>query len=269
MFLEMIAFDQSTMPGLAEYWLSYTQYLEASLFGLLFAILFIIIHQIAERKEFGRMSFGKIILLKSVVYGIGLIVIFFIIYGIMTGFNFYTEDAMAMVQITPTSILFVTSYLVILLIQVVSLNFVIQADKTFGHSNLFNFLTGKYHSPIIEDRVFLFIDLKDSTTYAEMLGSIKYSMLIKDCIADINTLIKKHKAEIYQYVGDEVVISWPTEQTINPSFCIDIFFAFKDLLEDRTDYYQNKYGLVPKFKAGVNGGKVTATEIGDVKRDIA
>jgi adenylate cyclase len=94
-------------------------------------------------------------------------------------------------------------------------------------------------------------------------------MLIKDCIADINTLIKKHKAEIYQYVGDEVVISWPTAETIEPSFCVDIFFAFKDLLEERTEYYQNKYGLVPKFKAGANGGKVTATEIGDVKRDIA
>ena len=121
----------------------------------------------------------------------------------------------------------------------------------------------------MEDRVFLFIDLKDSTTYAEQLGSIKYSMLIKDCIADINTLIRPFKGEIYQYVGDEVVITWITGETIETPYCIDIYFAFKDLLSSRTTYYQNKYGLLPKFKAGVNGGSVTATEIGDIKRDIA
>jgi len=265
----MLSFDQRTMPALSAYWLSYKQYIEASLFGMLFAMLFIFSHQIAERKEFGRLSFGRIILLKSVVYLIGLTIIFFIIYGIMTGLNFYTEDAIAMFKLTPSAMLFIFSYLLILILQVVLLNFIIQADKTFGHSKLLNFLTGKYHKPVLEDRVFLFIDLKDSTSYAEQLGNINYSKLIKDCFADLNTLVTQHKAEIYQYVGDEVVITWPTPQTINPPYCINMYFAFKELLEHRSAYYNNKYGLQPQFKAGVNGGKVTATEIGDIKRDIA
>jgi adenylate cyclase len=207
--------------------------------------------------------------LKSAIYVIGFTVIFFIIYGVITNLTPQSKESIAYFSWTPATILFIATYFLFLVTQIVFLNFIIQSDRTFGPSRLANFLSGKYHIPVIEDRVFLFIDLKDSTSYAEQLGSIKYSMLIKDCFADINTLIRPYKAEIYQYVGDEVVITWLTTQTIDPPLCVDIFFAFKDLLEERTDYYQTKYGLLPKFKAGVNGGTVTATEIGDIKRDIA
>lgn len=270
MFLEMLNIDPSKLSEMSEYWLSFKQYIESTLFGFLFALLFLSIHQIGERREFGRMSFGRIILAKSALYIIGFGLIFLVIYSVMVMiFNLYPEDALEGFSLSKATIISTGSFLVILVSQIVLLNFIIQADKTFGHSNLLNFVTGKYHSPVIEDRVFLFIDLKDSTTYAEELGNIKYSMLIKDCFDDLNVLVKRHKAEIYQYVGDEVVITWPTSKTIERPYCVELFFAFRDLLEKRADYYKNKYGFVPEFKAGVNGGKVTATEIGDIKRDIA
>ena len=34
-------------------------------------------------------------------------------------------------------------------------------------------LVGKYHQPRVEDRIFLFIDLKDATECAEQLGHIE------------------------------------------------------------------------------------------------
>ena len=270
MYMEMLRLDPNSLPeAVTGYMLSYHQYIEATLFSFLFAILFLFIHYITEKKEYGRMGFGKIILLKSVFYVIGFTAIYFIIYAFITNLNPQSKESIAYFSWTPATSLFIATYALFLIAQIVLLNFILQADRTFGPSKLANFLTGKYHLPVMEDRVFLFIDLKDSTTYAEQLGSIKYSMLIKDCIADINTLIRPYKGEIYQYVGDEVVITWLTTQTIDPPLCVDIYFAFKDLLEERTDYYQKKYGLLPKFKAGVNGGTVTATEIGDIKRDIA
>ena len=266
----MLRLDPNSLPeAVTGYMLSYHQYIEATLFSFLFAILFLFIHYITEKKEYGRMGFGKIILLKSVFYVIGFTAIYFIIYAFITNLNPQSKESIAYFSWTPATSLFIATYALFLIAQIVLLNFILQADRTFGPSKLANFLTGKYHLPVMEDRVFLFIDLKDSTTYAEQLGSIKYSMLIKDCIADINTLIRPYKGEIYQYVGDEVVITWLTTQTIDPPLCVEIYFAFKDLLEERTDYYQKKYGLLPKFKAGVNGGTVTATEIGDIKRDIA
>lgn len=270
MYMEMLRLDPNSLPeAVTGYMLSYHQYIEATLFSFLFAILFLFIHYITEKKEYGRMGFGKIILLKSVFYVIGFTAIYFIIYAFITNLNPQSKESIAYFSWTPATSLFIATYALFLIAQIVLLNFILQADRTFGPSKLANFLTGKYHLPVMEDRVFLFIDLKDSTTYAEQLGSIKYSMLIKDCIADINTLIRPYKGEIYQYVGDEVVITWLTTQTIDPPLCVEIYFAFKDLLEERTDYYQKKYGLLPKFKAGVNGGTVTATEIGDIKRDIA
>ena len=270
MFLEMLDIDPENLSLLSKYWLSYNQYIESTLFGILFALLYLFIHQFTERREIGRMSFGRIILIKTALYLAGFGLIFLVIYLVMVVIlNLYPEGALAMFSITKASVISIGSFFLILISQIVLLNFIIQADKTFGHSNLLNFVTGKYHTPVIEDRVFLFIDLKDSTTYAEKLGNIKYSMLIKDCFDDLNTLVKLHRAEIYQYVGDEVVITWPTSKTLNPPYCVDLFFAFKDTLEKRSEYYIDKYGFVPEFKAGANGGNVTATEIGDIKRDIA
>lgn len=269
-FLEMLQLDPSSLPKpITEYVLSYYQYVEATLFSLLFATLFLLIHYITEKKEYGRLGFGKIIFLKSVFYILGFTLIFFIIFVVVTNLNPQSKESITYFSWSPVNSLFIATYIVFIITQIVILNFILQSDRTFGPSRLANFLTGKYHLPVVEDRVFLFIDLKDSTTSAEQLGSIKYSMLIKDCFADINTLVRQFKGEIYQYVGDEVVITWKNSQAMEQPYCVDIFFAFKDLLESKVSYYQTKYGLLPKFKAGVNGGNVTATEIGDVKRDIA
>ena len=40
-------------------------------------------------------------------------------------------------------------------------------------------------------------------------------------------------------------------------------------MEKRSKYYIGKFGVLPKFKAGLHGGVVTVAEIGDLKREIA
>lgn len=62
--------------------------------------------------------------------------------------------------------------------------------------------------PREEDRIFLFLDLNSSTVLAEELGHIRYSELSKCCLADLALSVKKYKATVYQYVGDEAVLSW-------------------------------------------------------------
>jgi adenylate cyclase len=42
----------------------------------------------------------------------------------------------------------------------------------------------------------------------------------------------------------------------------------KKALQKKAKKYQEKYGLVPSFKAGFHYGKVTAGEIGVIKKDI-
>ncbi len=151
----------------------------------------------------------------------------------------------------------------------VLINFISQVSRKFGPGILLPMFFGKYHQPKVEERIFMFLDLKDSTPYAEKLGHVKFSQLIQDCFHDLNLIVLKFDAEIYQYVGDEVILSWKPKQGIKDLNCIAIFFAYQQKLAENILEYQSKYGLVPEFKAGVNVGEATIAEVGDIKREIA
>lgn len=148
------------------------------------------------------------------------------------------------------------------------IDFIQQVDKKFGPGNLGKMLSGKFYSPKEEERIFMFLDMKSSTSIAEKLGHIEYSKLIQDCFQDIQAVIP-FRAEIYQYVGDEVVLTWQKENGLSRSNCINAFFAFENQLKKRKDYYMAKYGLLPEFKAGIHGGMVIVAEVGEIKREIA
>src|SRR5690606_6519858 len=75
--------------------------------------------------------------------------------------------------------------------------------------------------------------------------------------------------QVYQYVGDEVVVMWPTSEGLRNLLCIRFYFAVIDQLKKRERHYLSTYGFIPVFKAGMHMGKVTAVEIGEIKRDIA
>lgn len=53
--------------------------------------------------------------------------------------------------------------------------FLVQVGEKFGPGVPLGFLRGQYHRPKEEDRIFMFLDLKSSTTLAEQLGHLKYS----------------------------------------------------------------------------------------------
>jgi adenylate cyclase len=147
--------------------------------------------------------------------------------------------------------------------------FILQINEKFGQGVLINFLLGRYHRPQEDKRIFMFMDLKSSTTYAEKLGHIKYSQLIQDCFFDLTDIVLLHEAKIYQYVGDEVVLSWDVDKGINHQNCLKTFFAYDNLLQSKSTYYKNKYGVIPEFKAGLNLGPVTVAEVGEIKKELA
>ncbi len=88
--------------------------------------------------------------------------------------------------------------------------------------------------------------------------------------ADLSDPIIDHAGEIYQYVGDEIVVSWPLDAGLrdNNNNCIRCFFAMRAALAHQSGKYQRIYGLVPTFKAGLHCGNVTTGEIGVIKKDI-
>ena len=86
---------------------------------------------------------------------------------------------------------------------------------------------------------------------------------------DINQILFHYNAEIYQYVGDEIVVCWRTEEGLRDLSCVHFFFACEKQFNLRAEYYKQHYGMLPEFKASLHLGKVTAVEIGEIKRDIA
>ena len=149
------------------------------------------------------------------------------------------------------------------------ISFINQMNRQFGPGILLPLLLGKYREPREEQRMFMFMDMKSSTTHAERLGHLKYSALVRDCFLDINSVLSRHHAEIYQYVGDEIVLSWSFVEGLHNNTCIEFYFACQQQLSERRPYYIKEYGFLPEFKAGLHLGVVTAVEVGEVRRNIA
>jgi adenylate cyclase len=139
-------------------------------------------------------------------------------------------------------------------------------DK-YGPGMFWSMLSGKYHRPKIEDRIFIFLDINNSTSIAEQLGHEKYFRLLRSFFNDITLSVLANEGEIYQYVGDEIVLSWlnTAENKIQSlKFIRNAFY----LLKRKDKFYEKRFGLVPGFKAGVHAGEVTSGLIGMIKRDL-
>lgn len=146
--------------------------------------------------------------------------------------------------------------------------FYIQINLLLGVGVLWKFLLGKYRKPTGEHRIFMFLDIKSSTTLAERLGLENYYSLLNDFFHEISEPVRSTNAEIYQYVGDEVVLTWKTKEGIDNSNCLKIFFEIQEKVYANRKYYRSKYGVIPEFKAGVHIGEVISAQIGDIKREI-
>ena len=160
-------------------------------------------------------------------------------------------------------------YLIIFSLGVFSIMiFFMQISRLLGEGVLLKFLSGRYNKPVEEERIFMFLDLKSSTTLAEKIGHKNYYSLLNTFFHHISEPVITTKAEIYQYVGDEVVFTWKTGNGIKNSNCLQIFFLIKEIVKKNRQNYLSEYGFVPEFKAGVHFGKVISAQIGDLKREI-
>lgn len=155
------------------------------------------------------------------------------------------------------------------LVVVLSTLVILQVNDKYGPGVFTSFLLGRYFHPKREERIFMFLDLRSSTSIAEKLGEARYFNFIKEVFENVTPSILNARGEIYQYVGDEIVISWKTQKGAENANCIRYFLNIQHSLNRRADHYLEKYGVVPEFKAGLHYGDVMAGEVGVVKREIA
>lgn len=249
---------------------SYYPYVEALLFGFSFGTLFYWIYWLTEKTRLRQKSIGTIVLVHSLLYSVAFCLVFVMLAFIVVEFQFFPVDDFAhFMELLGNNSSVISTFVIYILVVIVVTNCFLEIRKKFGPGNLWKLLIGKYHVPVAENRIFMFLDLKDSTGYAEKLGHISYSQLIQDCFGYLNNILDDHDAQIYQYVGDEVVLTWDMDNPLSVENSIAFFYSYQRLLHRKRDRFMVKYGFVPEFKAGINQGRVTVAEVGNIKREIA
>ncbi len=253
---------------MTEYIFSDYVHLEFIFSSIFFGILFGVINTLSDNSIIRHQPLWLILLAKSLLYLLGAIVVGVLIIAIYVSFNIMTFEAMKQLA-SGIPIRNAITLIIYVIIIILIINIFIQFNKKFGPGEMRKILMGKYHKPKEEERVFMFLDLKGSTTIAEKLGSHQYSKFIRQCFNDLSDIILNRRASLYQHIGDEVVITWDQRTAFKHQNAINLFFDFEKKLEKKSQLYQKRYGYTPVFKAGMHIGCVTVAETGDLKKEIA
>jgi len=148
------------------------------------------------------------------------------------------------------------------------INYTRQVRLMLGPGTLRALLFGRYARPVPEERVFLFADLTDSTGIAERLGPALFNQFKNDFFYDVSEPVLATRGQIYQYVGDEVVVTWPVRKGRATGNALQAFALLENHLTADRARYEARYGVAPTFKAGIHVGPVVTAEVGDLKKDI-
>jgi len=151
---------------------------------------------------------------------------------------------------------------------------VLVANLALGITNIIglraflNFIIGRYHRPVEENRFVLFVDIAGSTGLAERLGGIAIHRLLDRTFRLLTLSVGDYRGEVLNYVGDEVIVTWPERSGAVDSRPLRCFAAMRDELSRAAGQLEREFGVVPRIRGSLHFGPVIVGEIGDLKRAI-
>lgn len=149
-----------------------------------------------------------------------------------------------------------------------SIVFGLTLNRLIGPGVFRNFLLGRYHTPREEERALLFIDLAGSTAIAERIGATRFLELMNEFVHDIGAALEGSGGTIYQYVGDEAIITWRLDKSRDISGAVEVVLRLCARVAARGESYRSRFGVVPRFRAALHAGPVVVGEMGDSKLEI-
>lgn len=233
--------------------------------GFFAGIIFGSLDFFMQNRVLRRFSFGKVLLIGTITYFASFLLLTILGIKIFIAITNQETDQGAQDYLFSREMFLLGFYCFLVGFFI---DFFREIDKKLGPGNLWKMLKGEFYEPKETERIFMFLDLKGSTTIAEKIGHIQYSRLIQDCFQDLY-VVQQYRAQVYQYVGDEAVLTWNKKAGSKNANCLRAYFAFTEKLSSRTKYYEEKYGVFPEFKAGLNIGKIVVAEVGQLKTEIA
>ena len=141
--------------------------------------------------------------------------------------------------------------------------------QVIGPSVLVSLLTGRYYHPREEQRIVLFLDLVGSTAIAEDIGNVRFHALLAETFTRLSRVVTDFGGEVYRYVGDALIATWPLGTPQDNARPIRCLFACRDALAAAGSDLLRRHGHLPGFRASIHSGPLVAGEIGGFKREIA
>jgi adenylate cyclase len=243
----------------------FTEYLEAISIGIFIGIFLGVVEEFLLKRIFQKFAFYKVTLIRAFLYSLAISLILSLVLSIEITFEEQIPYSEALVFYFQSP-LFKRDYFFSLAF-VFMILFIAQIVQLIGLKNLVRLLVGQYHKPREVGRIFMFIDLNDSTPLAEKIGNELYSSFVKEYINDVSDAVNMYGGEIYQYVGDEVSVVWSISR--KDYNCLHCFFKIKEIVDGKREQYLTRFGDFPHFKAGAHVGAVVVTEVGKSKKELA
>ena len=206
-----------------------------------------------------RMSVWLIILSRTVIYVLAIVLSYIVSDLAVFGSGGLVADMDR----------FLAKAVIAAMVAILAVMLGINVSRLLGQNAFIRLLIGKYHRPVTEKRIFMFIDLASSTTLAEEMGDIAFHSFLNDFFFDATRPIVESKGEIYKYVGDEIIVTWRMKDGLKGAGCVECFFLIEEAVAEIEAHYREKYGAVPRFAAGLHCGPVVIGEMGDYKREVA
>jgi adenylate cyclase len=146
--------------------------------------------------------------------------------------------------------------------------FVLQMSQLVGGRTLRNIVLGRYHRPRDEHRFFLFVDIVGSTALAERVGAAAVHRFLNLVFGLASDVIDDHDGEIYQYVGDEIVVTWTVREGRRDARPVRCFLAIAAALATTSPALQREFGVTPRVRGALHAGAVISGEVGKSKREV-
>jgi adenylate cyclase len=146
--------------------------------------------------------------------------------------------------------------------------FILQLARLIGGRTVRDIVLGRYHRPRREERFFLFIDVAGSTPLAERIGPEAVHRFLGRVFRLAADPIEDQGGDVYQYVGDEMVITWTLAEGRPAARPIACFFAIEAALQAETTHFERLFGVAPRLRAALHAGPVIAGEVGEHRRAI-
>ncbi|MDM0033061.1 adenylate/guanylate cyclase domain-containing protein [Variovorax sp. J22P271] len=211
----------------------------------------------ASMRWLDALPFAAVFVLKTLVYGA-------IAGAVLAGQP--GERLMGVVSVYSARTGLIAVCLALVPVAVVVMMF--QAAGLVGYRTFMALLLGKYRRPYAERRFFLFVDIVGSTAIAERLGALASHRFLAAVFSAVAEPIEMCRGEIYQYVGDEIVITWVEAGGVADARALRCFFAMRAALAADASRFAQRFGVQPALRAALHLGEVIAGEVGQVRRAI-